>query len=236
MRVFGWIAPVQVTPVELLVKACWWLAAGMALSAAVCWLVLDLLALPQFTEHSAIIVLLVVLWFITLFALTMMFDRMKTLHAIGGLVLLSVIGGLLAASLFSLQLCLVLYGVTGGMFALGALIAHLYGKRLRNGRFYWLLAAAGGVLAVVINLAREGDTAQWCASLFLVVLFSVVSARKSPEMLDSARGLYRQQFVTVQHCATRGALSIWLGAANAFLDILQTLMFLVSSGSSSASR
>lgn len=236
MRVFGWIAPVQVTPVELLVKVCWWLAAGMALSAAVCWLVLDLLALPQFTEHSAIIVLLVILWFITLFALTMLFERMKTLHAIGGLVLLSVTGGLLAASLFSLQLCLVLYGVTGGMFALGALIAHLYGERLRNGRFYWLLAAAGGVLAVVINLALEGDTAQWCASLFLVVLFSVVSARKSPEMLDSARGLYRQQFVTVQHCATRGALNIWLGAANALLDILQTLIFLVSSGSSSASR
>lgn len=236
MRVFGWIAPVQVTPVELLVKACLWLAAGMALSAALCWLVLDLLALPQFTEHSAIIVLLVILWFITLFALSMLFDRMKTLHAIGGLALLSVIGGLLAASLFSLQLCLVLYGVTGGMFALGALIAHLYGERLRNGRFYWLLAAAGGALAVVINLALAGDTAQWCASLFLVVLFSVVSARKSPQMLDSARGLYRQHFVTVQHCATRGALSIWLGAATAFLDILQTLMLLVSSGSSSASR
>jgi len=236
VNVFGWIAPVQLTPVELLVKACWRLAAGMALSAAVCWLVLDLLALPQFTEHSAIIVLLVILWFITLFALTMLFDRMKTLHAIGGLVLLSVIGGLLAASLFPLQLCLVLYGVTGGLFALGALIAHLYCERLRNGRFYWLLAAVGGALAVVINLALAGDTAQWCASLLLVVLFSVVSARKSPEMLDSARGLYRQQFVTVQHCATRGALSIWLGAANAFLDILQTLMFLVSSGSSSASR
>ena len=227
MRVFGWIAPVQVTPVELLVKACLWLAAGMALSAALCWLVLDLLALPQFTEHSAIIVLLAILWFITLFALSMLFDRMTRLHAIGGL---------LAASLFSLQLCLVLYGVTCGMFALGALVAHLYGERLRNGRFYWLLAAAGGALAVVVNIALAGDTAQWCARLFLVALFSVVSARKSPQMLDSARGLYRQQFVTVQHCATRGALSIWLGAATAFLDILQTLMFLVSSGSSSASR
>ena len=236
MRVFGWIAPVQVTPVELLMKACWWLAAGMALSAALCWLVLDLLALPQFTEHRAIIVLLVILWFITLFALTMLFERMTTLHAIGGLALLSVIGGLLAASLFSLQLCMVLYGVTCGMFALGALIAHLYGERLRNGHFYWLLAISGGALAVVANIALAGDTAQWCASLFLVLLFSVVSARKSPQMLDSARGLYRQQFVTVQHCATRGALSIWLGTANAFLDILQTLMFLVSSGSSSASR
>ena len=236
MKVFGWIAPVQVTPVELLVKACLWLAAGMALSAALCWLVLDLLALPQFTEHSAIIVLLVILWFITLFALTILFERMQTLHVIGALLLLSTIGGLLAASLFPLPFCLVLYGVTCAMFALGALLAHLYGERLRNGRFYWLLAAVGGALAVVVNLALAGDVAQWGASLFLVVLFSLVSARKSPELLDSARGLDRQQFFTVQHCATRGALSIWLGAATAFLDILQTLMFLVSSGSSSASR
>ncbi|MDV5355811.1 hypothetical protein QM201_13075 [Enterobacter asburiae] len=236
MKVFGWIAPVQVMPVELQVKSCLWLAAGMALSAALCWLVLDLLALPQFTEHSAIIALLTIFWLITLFALSILFKRMQALHAIGALLLLSISGGLLAASLFPLQFCLVLYGIACGMFALGALLAHFFGDRLRNGRFYWLLAAAGGALAVAVNLALAGDAAQWCASLFLVALFSLLSARKSPELLDSARGLYRQQFVTVQHCATRGALSIWLGAATAFLDVMQMLVWLVTSGSSSASR
>ncbi|MGR4049002.1 hypothetical protein [Kosakonia cowanii] len=38
MRVSGWIAPVQVMPVELLVKAYLWLAAGMVLSAATAFL------------------------------------------------------------------------------------------------------------------------------------------------------------------------------------------------------
>ena len=228
MRLFGWLAPVQVTPTELMVQVCLWLAAGMSFSAAVAWLVLDLLALPAFTEHSPIIVLLLLLWVITLITLWIVFERMKSGQAIMALALLSLINGLLAASLFPLTVCLLLYGVIGGMFLLSALLARFANSRLRAGHYYWLMALAGCALAAAANMLLNSGFLEWVATLFLVTLFSLVSAHKSQSILLSARQLYSQQFVTVRDCASRGALAIWLGSITAFFDLLECICVMLS--------
>lgn len=227
MGFFGWIKPVQVVPTDLMVKVCWWLSAGMFLSAATAWCVLDVLAIRAFTEHSAIIVLMTILWLVTVFALNMLFERFKTRSALIGLAMLSISSGLLSASLFALSACVLLFGVIGGMFALSAAIIWLIGDALYGARAYWLIAFTGCGLAALANILHHSSILLWIGSLFLVLLFSLMSARKSKAILLSARELYSREFTTVQCCATRGALSIWLEAILIFFEIVELVSYLI---------
>lgn len=227
MKPFGWIQPAQVAPAELMVTICLWLAAGMALSIATAWLVLDVMAIRAFTEHSAIIVLLVILWFVAALALNVLFDRFNTWLALAGLVLMSILSGLLLASLFPLGGIVVHLAITGGMYLLGAAIAHFAGSSLRGSGYYWLMALAGLLLAITVNSLRHSGLLLWFGSIMAVLFFSAVSAYKSNAITVSARELYAREFTTVQSCAIRGALTIWLGVITAFFRTLELLSYLL---------
>lgn len=227
MKPFGWIQPAQVAPAELMVTICLWLAAGMALSIATAWLVLDVMAIRAFTEHSAIIVLLVILWFVAALALNVLFDRFNTWLALAGLVLMSILSGLLLASLFPLGGIVVHLAITGGMYLLGAAIAHFAGSSLRGSGYYWLMALAGLLLAIAVNSLRHSGLLLWFGSIMAVLFFSAVSAYKSNAITVSARELYAREFTTVQSCAIRGALAVWLGVITAFFRTLELLSYLL---------
>lgn len=227
MKPFGWIQPAQVAPAELMVTICLWLAAGMALSIATAWLVLDVMAIRAFTEHSAIIVLLVILWFVAALALNVLFDRFNTWSALAGLALMSILSGLLLASLFPLGGIVVHLAITGGMYLLGAAIAHFAGSSLRGSGYYWLMALAGLLLAITVNSLRHSGLLLWFGSIMSVLFFSAVSAYKSNAITVSARELYAREFTTVQSCAIRGALAIWLGVITAFFRTLELLSYLL---------
>lgn len=227
MKPFGWIQPAQVVPAELMVTICLWLAAGMALSIATAWLVLDVMAIRAFTEHSAIIVLLVILWFVAALVLNVLFDRFNTWSALAGLALMSILSGLLLASLFPLGGIVVHLAITGGMYLLGAAIAHFAGSSLRGSGYYWLMALAGLLLAITVNSLRHSGLLLWFGSIMSVLFFSAVSAYKSNAITVSARELYAREFTTVQSCAIRGALAVWLGVITAFFRTLELLSYLL---------
>ncbi|WP_086871677.1 Bax inhibitor-1 family protein [Kosakonia pseudosacchari] len=227
MKPFGWIQPAQVAPAELMVTICLWLAAGMALSIATAWLVLDVMAIRAFTEHSAIIVLLVILWFVAALVLNVLFDRFNTWLALAGLALMSILSGLLLASLFPLGGIVVHLAITGGMYLLGAAIAHFAGSSLRGSGYYWLMALAGLLLAITVNSLRHSGLLLWFGSIMAVLFFSAVSAYKSNAITVSARELYAREFTTVQSCAIRGALAVWLGVITAFFRTLELLSYLL---------
>lgn len=226
MKPFGWIQPVQIAPTELMVNICLWLAAGMALSIATAWLVLDVMAIRAFTEHSAIIVLLVILWFVAALVLNALFDRFNTWSALAGLALMSILTGLLVASLFSFSGIVVHFAIIGGMYLISAAIAHFAGSRLRGG-YYWLMALAGILLAIAANSLRHSGPLLWFGSVLAVLFLSAVSARKSKAIALSARELYSRAFTTVQSCAIRGALATWLGVITTFFDILELLSYIL---------
>ncbi|MDN2484370.1 Bax inhibitor-1 family protein [Kosakonia sacchari] len=227
MKPFGWIQPAQVAPAELMVNICLWLAAGMALSIATAWLVLDVMAIRAFTEHSAIIVLLAILWFAAALVLSVLFDRFNTWSALAGLALMSILSGLLLASLFPLGGIVVHLAITGGMYLLGAAIAHFAGSSLRGSGYYWLMALAGLLLAIAVNSLRHSGLLLWFGSIMAVLFFSAVSAYKSKSIAVSARKLYAREFTTVQSSAIRGALAIWLGVITAFFRTLELLSYLL---------
>lgn len=227
MKPFGWIQPAQVAPAELMVTICLWLAAGMALSIATAWLVLEVMAIRAFTEHSAIIVLLVILWFVAALVLNVLFDRFNTWSALAGLALMSILSGLLLASLFPLGGIVVHLAITGGMYLLGAAIAHFAGSFLRGSGYYWLMALAGLLLAITVNSLRHSGLLLWFGSIMSVLFFSAVSAYKSNAITVSARELYAREFTTVQSCAIRGALAVWLGVITAFFRTLELLSYLL---------
>ncbi len=228
MKPFGWIQPVAVAPAELMVSIALWQAAGAALSALVVWLVKGLLAIEAFSEPSLISFLLVLLWLVAALVVHLCFERLTTWWALAALALLSLLVGLLFASLFPLHVALIWFAIIGGMYLLSAAIARGFGSRLSAGGFYWLMALLGISLALAVNSLYDSNVLLWIASILAVLVLSMVSAQQSKVISFSARQLYAREFTTVQSSAIRGALAVRLGVINAIFNLLELLYSVLS--------
>ncbi|MGY5957773.1 Bax inhibitor-1 family protein [Kosakonia sp. BK9b] len=234
MKLFGWLRPAQVAPAQLMTGVCLWLAAAMLLSAAVAWWVLDVMAINAFRTPGPAIAVMIILWFATGGLLSLLFPRGKSVAALCGLTAVSLMTGLLFASLFSLPVLLLLFAVTGGMFAISAVVARL---GIRGGGYFFLMLLTGMGLAGLANSLQGSSGWLWTGSVMMVLMFSLVSVNRSRSIADSARGLYARDYTSVQCCALRGALAIYLGVITAFFELarlLVDLLALVGSGSNTS--
>ncbi|MGG7445227.1 Bax inhibitor-1 family protein [Kosakonia oryzendophytica] len=239
MKPFGWIQPPQIAPTELITGVCLWLAAGMALSLGAAWWVLDVMPVRAFTAHGWLIAVLTILWFACGLTLNLFFARFGTRLAFCCLCVMSLLTGLLFASIFTLSSLALAFAVVGGMFLTSAALAHFTGAMLRGGGYCFVMVLIGLGLSALVNSLLHSSVWLWIGSMSLVLLFSLTTAYQTPRITGSARELYHRNFTTVQCCAIRGALAVYLGMSVALFEILRLLaeiLTALSPGSGGSSR
>ncbi|MGY6030326.1 Bax inhibitor-1 family protein [Phytobacter sp. AG2a] len=221
----GWITPPPIYPREVTTRLSLWLVLSMALSAATAWLALSQTFFREQVAGSGYIVLFVVLWLGSGLILRRFVPRFTALMAFSVLVTMSLLTGLLSASIFPLHAALLAFGLTGGMYASGAVLARFTSGK----RYYFLLLVSGVGLSILVNIVTHSSGWRWVGTSAFLLLFLLASASKSAEVQADARSLYARDYVTTQSCALRGALTVWLGLITMLVDLLRVLVDWLSS-------
>lgn len=227
MKPSGWLLPPQIKPTELMVNVCLWLATGMALGIGVAWLAVHLPIVRGWFIPGPVIVVLIAALFGGGLILHCFFERFSTPVALFWLIMMNLLTGLLFTCIFSWAGTALTLGVTGVMFAVSAIIAHCAGSNISGSGYYFLMLLAGLSLTALVNIGLHSGPSEWAGCVVMVLLFGLTAAGSSSRLQISARELYMKEFTTVQACAIRGALRVWLNIANLVFELLRLASYVV---------
>ena len=206
-----------------LAKVFYWMAIGLAVTAAVAWLTLQsglvfrLLGTPLIVLFIAEIALV---WY-----LAARVEQMSPGTATGCFITYSALNGLTLSVIFLAYTATSIaatFVVTAGMFAAMSLYGFVTKRDLSGMGSFLFMGLIGIILASIVNLFLHSSSLGWTISLLGVFIFVGLTAydvQKIKEMGE--QGILEQGDAMIHRGAISGALSLYLDFINLFLMLLR---------------
>ena len=128
-------------------------------------------------------------------------EHMSTLKVAIAYCLTVLLVALGLAALCSVKAITIVFGITGAMFALSALICHYYTINPGCGWAILMMAAGGMILTIIVNGLMISDSLVWKASFLAVFIWSFTSFNEAAMFKEFSRKLYAADYTTVSRCA-----------------------------------
>ncbi|WP_176691713.1 Bax inhibitor-1 family protein [Superficieibacter electus] len=210
-------------PASMMIRIWCLIAAGMWAIIGIAWLMANC-GINLDVKESRLWVASVAMLLIGGCWLSFTLEHLSTFAAsITWLILITLLG-VLSSSLFSMVGISTVFGTTGAMFAISALLGYCFNVNPGTGRQMLIMAACGMLVAVIVNSLLVSSTSVWITSLGSVVVWSFIAAHEKKALHGYARRLYSSEFSTLTHCTVLGALTIAFSAVAFFFRLI--LLFL----------
>ena len=212
-----------------LAKVFYWMAIGLAVTAAVAWLaqawlmqqspevVRGMLGMPLIVLFIAEIALV---WY-----LAARVWQMSPSAATGCFIVYSALNGLTLSVIFlayTMASIVATFVITAGMFGAMSLYGFVTKRDLSGMGSFLFMGLIGIILASVVNMFLHSSSLGWAISVIGVFIFVGLTAydvQKIKEMGE--RGILEQGDAMIQQGAISGALSLYLDFINLFLMLLR---------------
>lgn len=146
--------------------------------------------------------------------------RLSTFMASLTGVMLVVLFGLCLSSFCSISAIATLFGVTGAMYALSALLSLFLGGNLGCRGGLLLMAASGLIIAVIVNSLLESSLSLWLTSILAVLAWPAATFYKLDTLEELPRKLYDGEFSMPSRCTVLGAIMVYFSTFDLLFQML----------------
>lgn len=150
--------------------------------------------------------------------------RLSTFMASLTGVMLVILFGLCLSAFCSLTAIATLFGVTGAMYALSALLSLFLGWNPGCRWLLLLMAASGLMIAVIVNSLLENPLSLWLTSILVVLAWPAATFYKLDTLEALPRKLYNGEFSTPSRCMVLGAIMLYFSTFDLLAQILMLLV------------
>jgi hypothetical protein len=202
-----------------------WMAAGLALTAVVAWLVArNAVALSAILHPGTFIVLFLVEMGLVV-AISYAVNKISAGVATALFLLYAAINGLTFSVIFlvyNLPTIGVAFAITAGMFGGMSLIGYVTRMDLSSFRGFFIMGLIGIVIASVVNIFMHSTALYWIVTYAAVALFLGLTAYDTQKLKQIAYATEGDPRMA-NRLAINGALALYLDFINLFLLMLRIL-------------
>ena len=203
-----------------------WMAAGLALTAFVAWLVAGSVSLQQLIFGQKFVFYgLIAAEFGLVLWLSLGMARMSPGQAAGAFVVYSALNGATISSvllLYTASSVVQTFAVAAGMFAVAAAWGHTTRRDLSGMGSFLFMGLIGLVIASIVNVFVGSSRLEWMLSVIGVFLFTGLAAWDAQRLRAMAASVGSRGEMAAKF-AILGALALYLDFVNLFLFLLRFL-------------
>jgi len=206
-----------------LAKVFYWMAVGLAITAAVAWFTLQSGLVPRLIGAPLMVLFIAEIGLVWYLAARVW--QMSPGAATGCFIVYSIMNGLTLSVIFLAYTKASIastFVITAGMFGAMSLYGFITKRDLSGLGSFLFMGLIGIILASVVNLFLHSSSLYWTISVLGVLIFVGLTAydvQKIKEMGE--RGILDQGEAMIQRGAISGALSLYLDFINLFLMLLR---------------
>ena len=202
-----------------------WMAAGLALTAVVAWMVAHNAAALSAIFNRGTFIFLILVELGLVIAISYAIQRISAGVATALFLLYAAINGLTFSVIFltySLANIGVAFGITAGMFGGMSLIGYVTRMDLTSFRGFFIMGLLGIIIASVVNIFLQSGPLYWFITYAGVALFLGLTAYDTQKLKQIAYATEGNPQMA-NRLAINGALALYLDFINLFLSILQIM-------------
>jgi FtsH-binding integral membrane protein len=202
-----------------------WMSAGLALTAAVAWMVSQNLDTFAPLVRGPMIFLLIIAQFGLVFVIGGAVNRISAGVATALFLLYAALNGLLLAGIFlryDLGTVASTFIVTAGMFGVTSVYGYVTKHDLTRLGSLMFMALIGLILATVVNIFWANSTLYWIINYAGVIIFVGLTAYDTQKLKEIAYQLQGDAAMAAR-LSISGALTLYLDFLNLFLMLLRIL-------------
>jgi FtsH-binding integral membrane protein len=198
-----------------------WMAAGLAVSGGVAWMVLGSPALYEFTARLFLPLMIAEL--VLVFALSAALHKLSSTAAAAGFLVYSALNGMtigLVVSFYSPASVANVFFVTAGTFTAMAVIGTVTKKDLSGFGSFLMMGVIAILIASVVNFFLKSSALDFAVSALGALIFTGLTAVDAQRFRKLGYSGFSTQREASQW-AIRGALNLYLDFINMFLFLLR---------------
>jgi uncharacterized protein len=202
-----------------------WMAAGLALTAVVAWMVAHNAAALGTIFNTGTFILLILVQLGLVMAISYAINKISAGVATALFLLYAAINGLTFSVIFvtySLGDIGVAFAITAGMFGGMSLIGYVTKMDLSSFRGFFIMGLIGIVIASVVNLFLASGPLYWIITYAAVALFLGLTAYDTQKLKQIAYATEGNPQMA-NRLAINGALALYLDFINLFLLVLRIM-------------
>ena len=202
-----------------------WMAAGLAVTAAVAWFTASSETMINMIFGNRIVpIVLMVGWFIMGMSMHSLVPRLSAGAATGLFMAFCAVTGLSFSSIFivyTLSSIASVFVITAGMFGGMALYGMVTKRDLTGMGSFMTMGLMGLILVMIVNIFLKSEPLHYAIGAIGVVIFAGLTAYDVQKLRDMGLNAPHDDAVAIRRGTILGALTLFLDFINLFLMLLR---------------